>query len=158
MNRSNLISHGSSGEDSGDNFRPQLTSLIDVMTILLVFLIKNFSVEGNIVSPSPNLNLPISTIKEQAKQKFRIVVSQESIIVDDSTITDISSVLRSDSLLIPSLYKKLSNHLELEKGEVMLEADKELDFAVIKKVMYTCSKVGFKDFSVLVLSKEIISE
>ncbi len=48
-------------------FKPQLTSLIDVMTILLVFLIKSFSVSGNLVTPSKDLVLPTSDSKKTAK-------------------------------------------------------------------------------------------
>ncbi len=153
MRSPRLLSQSSDTDNAEDNFRPQLTSLIDVMTILLVFLIKNFSVEGNLVTPSPDLTLPISTITEQAKPKFTIQVSQNSIMVDDSTITTIKEVEESEELLIKPLFDAISSHLEVDKGEVMLEADKELDFAIIKKVMFTCSKGGFKDFSVLVISR-----
>jgi biopolymer transport protein ExbD len=44
--------------------KPQLTSLIDVMTILLVFLLKSFSVEGNLISVSTDMNLAESTSRK----------------------------------------------------------------------------------------------
>ena len=42
----------------------QLTSLIDIMTILLVFLLKSYSAEGEIFTPSKGLVLPQSTAKK----------------------------------------------------------------------------------------------
>jgi biopolymer transport protein ExbD len=38
--------------------------------------------------------------------------------------------------------------------EVLIQADKETEFNVIKRVMFTCSRAGFTDYSVLVLGEE----
>jgi biopolymer transport protein ExbD len=46
--------------------KPQLTSLIDVMTILLIYLLKSFSSEGEIVTVSKDLMLPESSAKKKA--------------------------------------------------------------------------------------------
>jgi hypothetical protein len=53
------ILRGMANAEIDGTFRPQLTSLIDVMTILLVFLIKSFSVDGNLITPSDDLILPV---------------------------------------------------------------------------------------------------
>jgi len=43
------------GGHSNGVAKPQLTSLVDMLTILLVFLLKSFSVEGYLVSAATDL-------------------------------------------------------------------------------------------------------
>lgn len=57
--------------------RPQLTSLVDVMTILLVFLIKSFSSEGSLVTPAADLVLPVSTSEETPRVRSSIEITKK---------------------------------------------------------------------------------
>jgi biopolymer transport protein ExbD len=149
---------GNAASHSG-TFRPQLTSLVDVMTILLVFLIKSFSVEGNIVTPSPDLELPWSSSEKPARPVCTIEVTKNDILSEGSHLISLDSLRQSDSLMVPVLY----DWMTLQKAkcvdttkalEVLIQSDKEIPFAVIKKVMYSCSKAGVAEFSVLVLQEE----
>lgn len=139
-------------EDAG--FRPQLTSLIDVMTILLVFLLKNFSVEGELITPSKDLELPQSSIEKKAEPMFSVQISKNDLLVNGKPVVKVTSFAEADSLMIPDFYEAISSYVGSSKSQsVMIEADRELPFNVIKRVMYTCSKAGMKDFSVLVVKE-----
>lgn len=149
----------SATQGNAGTFRPQLTSLVDVMTILLVFLIKSFSVQGNLVTPSPDLTLPISTSQKPPEPMCAIEVTQSAVVSDGNLIAPIASFENSDSLLVPSLLEWMS----IEKAkcddttkvqEVLIQSDREIPFNIIKRVMYTCSRAGFADFSVLVLQED----
>lgn len=141
------------------SFRPQLTSLIDVMTILLVFLIKSFSVEGSLLTPSPDLELPVSSSKKPPQPRFTVEITKSSIFADGKEIATLDTIQNRDSLLIPSLHEwmliqKSSYHNAKHENEILIQADKDIAFNVIKCVMFTCSKAGYIDFSVLVLQEE----
>ena len=41
-----------------------ITSMMDVLTIVLVFLLKNFESEGNLLTQADNLKLPYSVSKK----------------------------------------------------------------------------------------------
>lgn len=141
-------------EDGDTGFRPQLTSLIDVMTILLVFLLKNFSVEGELITPSKDLELPTSTIEKKAEPMFTVQISKNDLMVDGKPVTTVSSFAESDSLLIAPFFNAIEGYAKFSvRKEVMIEADRELPFNIIKRVMFTCSKAGFKDFSILVVQE-----
>jgi len=140
-------------------FRPQLTSLVDVMTILLVFLIQSFSVEGTLVTPAPDLTLPVSTAIEPAKPKLAIEISQSYVLSGGTIIAYTDAFKTSDSLLIPALYdymivQKTAYDDSKRAQEVLIQSDREVAFNILKRVMYTCSRAGFVDFSVLVLKEE----
>jgi hypothetical protein len=38
--------------------------------------------------------------------------------------------------------------------KVLIQCDREIEFSIVKKVMFSCSKAGFSDFSVLVIQEE----
>ena len=65
--------------DLGSAPRPQLTSLVDLMVILLVFLLKSFSVEGQLVTPATDLQLPTSQVREVARPALSVEVTTAGI-------------------------------------------------------------------------------
>ena len=138
-------------------FRPQLTSLVDVMAIILVFLIKTFSTEGNIITPSIDLELPISTSTKQPRPQWSIEIARDMVISEGMVIASTRVFAKSDSLLIPALYTWLEKK-RVQRADstpqVLLQCDREVPYSIVKKVMYTCSKANFIDFSVLVLREE----
>ncbi len=131
--------------------KPQLTSLIDVMTILLVFLIKSFSVEGDIITQSPQVQLPVSVSKQKPEIVQSVEITKTNITSGGTVITDIKSFCNNKELMIEPLYKKLKNNLKNNK--IMIQSDKDIEFNIVKRVMFTCSKAGFTDFTVLVIEK-----
>jgi len=151
-----LLSRRNDGHESGGGvFRPQITSLVDVMTILLVFLIKNFSVDSDVVSPPSNVDLPLSTSQKPAQPRCAVTITKEEIIAGDRVVATVADVERGDSLVIEPLRAMMSallpGCLVDENGSVVILCDKDVNFAVVKKVMSTCSKAGVVNYSILVL-------
>lgn len=150
-----LSKRNRSDQKNPSTFKPQLTSLVDVMTILLVFLIKSFSAEGNLITPSSDLKLPDSKSTENIRLINSIKITKDNICTDDHIITSMAAVVKSDSLMIPELYRILSIEKKYSgKSELMIESDRETSFEIVKKVMYTCSQAGKTDFTILVQRKE----
>lgn len=138
--------------------KPQLTSLIDVMTILLVFLLKSFSVEGNLISVSPELRLAESSSDKAPVPALNIEVNRQNIVVDGNPIMPISRLEASDSLMIEELYNSLvsvtkSHRMIGNQGRIIIQCDSLIDFKILKKVMYTCGKAELSSFSLLVVEK-----
>jgi biopolymer transport protein ExbD len=147
------------GLEQKGTFRPQLTSLVDIMVILLFFLIQSFSVEGNLVTPSTDLELPLSDASKSPQPFCNLNITQTQVLVDDEVIVTNQKIASSEDFLIPELFKMMKaqavkNKDPLSKGKLLIQADKEIPFAIVKKVMYTCSKAGFDDFKVLVVQEE----
>lgn len=154
MKLKRLSNQNNLSEDNGA-IRPQLTSLIDVMTILLVFLIQNFSVEGNLITPSADLTIPTSSVETRPEMMVSVQISEDEIMVDGKSLARISDYAEREEFMIEPLFNRMK--LEKEKttdSKLMLEADRELPFNVIKRVAFTCNKAGFSDFSVLVYQEE----
>lgn len=139
-----------------DAAKPQLTSLVDVLTVLLIFLIHSFSAEASDVNPVKTLSLPESSSKKSARDMASIEITPRDIQVNGMHVATLSSVKNlGPELEIDTLYKELARiGMSGDKKEVMIQADKTIEFAVVKKVMYTCSKAGASDYTVLVINAE----
>lgn len=156
-------------KNRGEPLKPaklQMTSLIDIMTIILVFLLKSFSSEGEIVTLSKGLHLPESTASKKPDVALRLAISQNDLLFEGARIATIDTIYQTDDLIIPSLLILLNdrrkmteriaeNSAQVEfKGDVLIEADRKVRFKMLQKIMYTCGQIGFSNFSLLVLKKD----
>jgi biopolymer transport protein ExbD len=135
-------------QTSDDTTSPQMTSLIDVMTILLVFLIQNFSAEGNLITTQTDIELPHSEIKTTPLPAYTVQITENEVRVQGVAVVKNEKFANSGDLIIPELFEKLSKN-EPDK-RIIIEADKNLPFNIVKRVCFSCSMAGFEDFEILV--------
>jgi len=150
------------GRKRTTHFTLKLTSMIDMFTILLVFLLKNFSAEGQIMSVAPDLRLPESTAQKAPERASIIAVTNDFVLLDGERIAKINDVVASDKLLIPELMSELQKKRQLSEkigqihsqmaftGKISIQGDRELPYLVIKKIMFTCGQVGFNEMMLAV--------
>lgn len=143
----------------------RLTSMIDMFTILLVFLLKNFSAD-QIMNVREDLVLPNSTAQKQPAQTPVIVVTDQYIVLEDKTVARTAQVANSNSNEIPNLKAGLIKKKEIAealgrqnsafgfKGQVTIQGDKEIPFRILKKIMVTCGVVGYSDILLAVYKVE----
>lgn len=156
------ISRGARKKKSEISLR--LTSMIDMFTILLVFLLKNFSAEGQIISVAEDLKLPVSTAEKPPEVASVIAITENILLLDGKSLVDVASLTQSEKLIIPELFAELKKLRSLSErvgalsstisftGKISIQADRELPYLVIKKIMFTCGQVGFNDM-LLTVSK-----
>ena len=162
-NKFTVVSRRRRGQ--GD-FRLRLTSMIDMFTILLVFLLKSYSAEGQIVTLSKDLRLPDSTAEKPPISTPIIIVTQEWLLLDDEQLVQIAEVARSKALEILPLKKRLQEKRALAerlgrmdaalgfKGNITIQGDREIPFRILKKIMYTCGRVGYNNILLAVNKQE----
>jgi biopolymer transport protein ExbD len=148
------------------SIKPQITSLIDIMTVLCFFMLKSFSTENQIITDSKDLIIPESSAKKKPDLMLTIKVNNKQILCEDKIVADASSTLASDDMLIPGLSAWLENRrLATEKisqystkttfkGNVIIQGDKRIRFRLLKKIMFTCGQQGYNNFSLVVRQKE----
>ncbi len=148
-------------ESSGvqQTFRPQMTSLIDILTLLLVFLIQSFSAEGELITAAEDLQLPETSSHEPAKPALMIEVSSRGVSADGQFLSPLKPVESDEGMEVPQLSLFFKNRMHSNSDtshvkEVILQCDRNLSFRVVKKIMATCSRAGFDDFTLLAIQKE----
>ena len=65
--------------------------MMDMMTIILVFLPKSFGENAITVKPSDKMRLPFSTVKIQPQVAVSVVVQKDMIVVDNNRVLDLDS-------------------------------------------------------------------
>ncbi len=139
-----------------------MNSMMDMMTIILLFLLKTYSTSGVIVTPSENLELPTSTSKSSPVKDLNVSIARDYILVNDIPVVEISSITEN-SMLITPLYNKLvekaneAMHLEESAGipfnhEVIIQGDIKTPYSLLFKILYTCSQSEFNKLRLLTIS------
>ncbi|MDQ7065319.1 MAG: biopolymer transporter ExbD [candidate division KSB1 bacterium] len=154
-----------SRRNHGD-LRLRLTSMIDMFTILLVFLLKSYSAEGQIITLSKDLRLPDSTAEKPPISSPIIMATQEWLLLDDEQIVPIDEIVNGKSLTIRPLQAKLAEKKAIAerlgqmdpllgfKGNITIQGDKEIPFKILKKIMFTCGQVGYNNILLAVNKQE----
>lgn len=152
----------------GEEAKLNITSMMDMFTIILVFLLKNFSTEGAIVTPADNLTLPESTIEKRAKESLSVKVARTTITVENNLVLDeqlFAQLLQQKDFMIKPLYDVLLKYSEEAKkmseisgkefsGEITIQGDVEIPYNVLTRVMYTCGQAGYPNMNLFVYRQD----
>ena len=145
--------------------KPQITSLVDIMTVLCMFMLQSFSGENQIITETKDLILPESSAKKRPELSVTLKVNNNEIMAEDQSVANVNTVLASGELVIPGLSdwlekrraatEKLSQYSSATKfkGDINIQADKRIRFRLLKKIMYTCGQQGYNNFSLAVRQK-----
>jgi biopolymer transport protein ExbD len=132
-----------------------ITPLVDMFVIIVLFLIANFSATGEVLFMTKDIQLPSSTNGEPIDMKPVVQVSKTAILVQGETVAQVADLGKDEYWNIPSLEEKLRDEkkrLDVMhegdkeggfKGEVNIQADKDVEFSIIKRVMYSANQAGY---------------
>ena len=139
-----------------------LTSLMDVFTILVFFLLVN-SASTEVLETPKQLTLPASAVEEKPRETVVIFVSPTEVTVDGEVVALVDEILTAEGRDIAAIGDVLAQVNESVIGtttravaqsrEVTILADKGVPFNVVKKVMSTCTSQGFERNSLAVIQK-----
>ncbi len=139
-----------------------LTSLMDVFTILVFFLLVN-SGSVEIMEAPKNMVLPESRVEVKPRETIVILVSTEEVLVQGKAVALVADILGGDSSTMDNITARLAELQENIIGtstlavaasqEVTILADKSVPFTVIKQIMSTCTREGYENVSLAVIQK-----
>jgi biopolymer transport protein ExbD len=72
------------------NFELQLTSMMDILVIILVFLLKSYSASQHNFTTVPGMQLPLSGSPDQPPDSLYVIVTPEGITYENQRILDFS--------------------------------------------------------------------
>ncbi len=139
-----------------------LTSLMDVFTILVFFLLVN-SGSVEIMEAPRNMVLPESRVEVKPRETIVILVSTDEVLVQGKAVALVADILSGDSSTMDNITARLAELQENIIGtstlavaasqEVTILADKSVPFIVIKQIMSTCTREGYENVSLAVIQK-----
>jgi biopolymer transport protein ExbD len=139
-----------------------LTSLMDVFTILVFFLLVN-SGSVEIMEAPKNMTLPESRVEAKPRETVVIFVSKDEVLVQGKPVVTVADILGGEYSAMDPMRARLNQLKEsvigpntlstAESQEVTVLADKSVPFVVIKTIMSTCTDEGYENVSLAVIQK-----
>ncbi len=149
-----------------------IVAMMDMMTIILVFLLKSLSSSAASIPQGADLTLPHSTVDTAPSNALQVIVSQVSITVNGRFVTSLRNGEVDPSLkrgggngfVINPLSEVMADQRQVSERqaqrlgrdtreglEVAIIADHRLPSRTVYEVLYTCGQHHFTKFQLLVL-------
>ena len=152
-----------------------ITAMMDMMTIILVFLLKSMSAQSASLPQSTDLTIPKSIVTTEASQEgVAILISKSQIVVDDNPVVPVPSnatqgvegkYKRSgpNDLYIVPLANTLQTWRDRDKqvraatgkdpssSEAIVIADQNTPYRLLVEVLFTLGQTEFSKFHLMVL-------
>lgn len=161
-----------------------LTAMVDMFTVLVVFLLQNYQTTGEVLDIHEKVVLPKAMAVKELRPAHVIIVTKDQILIDKVPIAQFKDVQAQDDWTIAALQTAIQQRFKEaeEKGSVAglsqikkavdqtkpesmqekpedhrrvtVQADKNIDFLTIKKVMYTLTEAGASEINFAVMKDE----
>ena len=154
---------------------------MDVLMIIVVFLLKSYSLSSMNIVQADKLELPVSRALDTFGDGMVLVIAQDQITVDGESVLQFTGDYAEKKFELPedavdnsnrgrgilplfdvlvrkkeefdTLASRTPDPQEAAKkwtGELLVQADKEASYALIRQVMYTAGMAGYKLFRLTV--------
>lgn len=152
-----------------------ITAMLDMMTIILVFLLKSMSASSASLPQSSDLTIPNSVLTTEASQEgVAVLVSKTHIIVDDNIVCDVPADAThgvegkykrsgpTDLYIVPlanalQSWRERDRQVRIATGkdpsasEAIIIADANTPYRMLVEVLFTLGQSEFAKFHLMVL-------
>lgn len=158
-----------------------LTAMVDMFTVLVIFLLQNYNTEGLIVNIPKELILPKAEVIKELKPSIIVTISPLEVLLDDLPIAKFDDIKSQKDWMIQSLFVEAQKAIEKAKlkaetsgvikdvrtalkpeemaelnnlepwKKITVQAHKEIDFLTIKKVLFTLTEAGAGEINFAVI-------
>jgi biopolymer transport protein ExbD len=150
-----------------------ITAMMDMMTILLVFMLISFTSQTSSITQSEQLVLVSSSTAKEVVESVNVTITKTAILFEGDPICGVhgGAIDASDKesgdvngLVIAPLKKALVERANLDKriaqlkgipfeGAVVVIADKTTPFRLLNEVMYTGGQAEYNKYRLIALQK-----
>ncbi len=137
-----------------------LTPMIDMFVVLVIFLLMTFSTSGEILFLQKDIELPTATQTDELEQAPVITIGSGQVVIEGKQVGRMDDIAEDENFEIADLSEMLNNlkkqYQQLHPnqtfpGKINIQGHKTVPFRVLKKVMFTCSAVGYSTINFAVL-------
>lgn len=146
-------------------FTLNITSMTDMFTILLVFLLQTYSTSEVQIDIDSQVRLPSSNTELNPTPGVKVILTKNELKIDRAVISKLENLSFNendleahDNEFIKPLFQELQkiNAGKDEKDpkkvtQILLQADRELPYNLVRKVFYTASMAGFPQMKMITM-------
>ena len=159
-------------EAAGEIRELNIVAMMDMMTILLVFLLKSYQASSINVNMSEHLAIPASTTQLAPQENITITLSLNELTVNDRKVLDLQRGViqardkeggKEDAFYVGVVYDALKREVDKQKyiaqfnknapfsGRVNIVADKKISDRTLMDVLYTAGQAELGEYKFMVL-------
>lgn len=134
-----------------------LTSMVDMFSLLVIFLLQSFSNSPEVMALSKGITLPAAVSAAPAIDAPLLTLSQDEVLLDQKSVGTIDETLRSPekvNLMLKGLKAQWQkSHPESEfKGDIHLQADKALSSVRVSQIINILNSQGYASVHLAVVN------
>ncbi|MBC7370976.1 MAG: biopolymer transporter ExbD [Bdellovibrionaceae bacterium] len=159
-----------------------LTAMVDMFTVLVIFLLQNYNSTGEILYIPKEVVLPKASMVKELKPAYVVTISSKEILVDKLQVATFDEVKGQQEWMIQKLFDVLKAGLDQKRAEteaglknkfqnvvnnargqeekdpnawrkITIQSDKDVDFLTVKKVMFTVVEAGAGEINFAVMKR-----
>jgi len=155
----------------GTNAELNVVPMVDIMTLLVIFLLQQFSSTGEVLYMQKDIKLPDARHGQLIDIAPVVAISADQVVVTGVKVADIADLDRDSGYLnVPGLEERLRDEKKrwefIHKadpssrwdGIVNIQADKAVPFRIVKRVMYSCGVAGYFNVNFAAIDAGALSE
>jgi biopolymer transport protein ExbD len=138
------------------NAELNVVPMVDMMTMLVIFLLQQFSATGEVLYMQKDIRLPDASHGQLIEPAPTVAVSSDAVVVTGQKVADVADLDRDAGYLdIPALEERLREEKKRWEfihqadparkwdGLVNIQADQKVPFRIVKRIMYSCGVAGY---------------
>lgn len=146
------MTHGRKSTNADINVVP----MVDMMTMLVIFLLQQFSATGEVLYMQKDVRLPEARHGQMIEPAPTVAISADQVVVTGQKVADVADLDRDAGYLnIPALEERLREEKKRWDfihqsdpgakwdGLVNIQADQKVPFRIVKRVMFSCGVAGY---------------
>ncbi len=162
-------------EAAGEIRELNIVAMMDMMTIILVFLLKSYQASAINVNMSEELTIPQSTTQLHPQENITVTVSAKEVAVNDRKVVDVQAGLipaaakeggRADAFYVGAVYEALKKEVDKQKyiarynkdapfaGRINVVVDKKIPYRTLMDVLYTAGQAELGEYKFMVLKND----
>jgi biopolymer transport protein ExbD len=133
--------------------------MIDMMTILVVYLLVH-AADTEILPNTRNISIPQSISEQKPRDATVVTVTRDMLYVNGEAVVSVADVGNATDPVVEPLRAALGRQAATlladpaAQREVTVMAEKSLPYAVLKKIVASCSAADYSKVSLAVVERE----
>lgn len=149
--RQGRLGLGGAAATGGGLSAAALAPMVDMMTILVVAVLRTWSSDPPAVLPDePGFRLPVSAQETPPTKGITIDIGAEGLYVDGWRAGSATFWRDSDEILVTDLYDTLQR---LKGQQVTIRAHESAPWALVGKILYTARQAGYDHVELIAVSR-----
>ncbi|MCB9569889.1 MAG: biopolymer transporter ExbD [Myxococcales bacterium] len=146
-----------------------MTSLMDIVSILVIYLLKSYASDPVVINPTAGQKIPFSAADASIQDGMPVFVTVRGITFQDKKLVTMDSEGNVDSSMVQNhligpLFDAFSEEADKAKqlaenrgteweGRLIIVGDQALKFSTLVDVLYTAGRAEFKEYTFCVIRK-----